>query len=172
MPILSNPAKALLQQDLVAFGMLVRVGRSGDIARIAKTSGHHFIMIDTPHSLFDVETIGHIVQTALAIDIAPLVRVSSWGDPNTSVLLDNCVSGIAFPDISAADQPRRAVARAKFPPVGRRSVGSGYPMFDFQPINAAETVPPIQEDTLVVCMVENEEGLPTWKRSAPSTAST
>ena len=76
MSTLSNPVKALLQQDQVALGMLVRVGRSGDVARIAKTSGHHFVMIDTQHSLFDVETVGHIAQTALAIGIAPLVRVS------------------------------------------------------------------------------------------------
>lgn len=159
MSTLSNPVKALLQQDQVALGMLVRVGRSGDVARIAKTSGHHFVMIDTQHSLFDVETVGHIAQTALAIGIAPLVRVSSCDDPNTSVLLDNCVSGIVFPDISTADEARRAVNRAKFPPVGRRSVGGGYPMFDFKAINPAEAVPRIQEDTLVVCMIENEEGL-------------
>lgn len=62
---------------------------------------------------------------ANGIGVAPLARVSSCDDPNTQVLLDNGVMGIVFPDISTADQARRAVARSKFPPVGRRSVVGG-----------------------------------------------
>ena len=50
----------------VSLGMIVRLARSGDIARIAKTTGHDFIFIDGQHALFSVETIGHIAQTALA----------------------------------------------------------------------------------------------------------
>jgi 2-keto-3-deoxy-L-rhamnonate aldolase RhmA len=50
------------------------------------------------------------------------VRVRSCDDPDTSVLLDNGVTGIVFPDISTAAEAKRAVNRAKFPPVGTRSV--------------------------------------------------
>ena len=65
----------------VSLGMIVRLARSGEIARIAKTTGHDFIFIDGQHALFSVETIGHIAQTALAIGVAPLVRVRSCDDP-------------------------------------------------------------------------------------------
>src|SRR5688572_29854499 len=126
-----NHLKELLQADKVALGMLVRLARSGDIARIAKTTGHEFLFVDIQHSIFSIETIGHIAQTALAIGITPLVRARSFDDPDTQVLLDNGVSGIVFPDVSTAAQARRAVERAKFPPIGKRSVGGGYPIFDF-----------------------------------------
>src|SRR6478609_6606152 len=73
----------------IALGMNVRLGRSGDIARIAKSTGHDFIFIDTQHALFDLETLGHIASAAFACGIAPLVRVRSVGDPDVSLLLDN-----------------------------------------------------------------------------------
>ena len=154
-----NTLKELFKADKVALGMNVRLARSGDIARIAKTTGHDFIFIDTQHSIFSVESVAHIANVALAIGIAPLVRVRSCDDPDTQVLLDNGVTGIVFPDVNNAAEAKRAVARAKYPPLGRRSVGGGYPIFDFRPMNTAELVPALQDNTLVVCMIETQEGL-------------
>lgn len=154
-----NPVKAMMRVGHVALGMNVRLARSGDIARIAKTSGHDFIFIDIQHSLFNLETIGHIAQAALGCGIAPLVRVRSCDDPDTSVLLDNGVTGIVFPDISTADEAKRAVSRARFPPVGRRSVVGGYAIFDYRAMSTADVVPALQENTLVVCMIENRAGV-------------
>src|SRR5712691_11492560 len=131
---LKNPALERMRAGDVALGMPVRLGRSGDIARIAKTSGHDFIFIDMQHSLFSVETVGHIAQAALGCGISPLARVLGVDDPMTPLLLDNGVTGIVFPDVGTADQARRAVDRAKFPPVGKRSVAGGYPQFDFRPV--------------------------------------
>ncbi len=154
-----NPVKELLKAGKVALGMNVRLARSGDIARIAKSSGHDFIFIDIQHSLFNVETIGHIAQAALGCGIAPLVRVRSCDDPDTSLLLDNGISGIVFPDISTAAEAQRAVDRAKFPPVGKRSVSGSYAVFDYRAVSTADAVPALNDNTLVVCMIETEEGL-------------
>src|ERR1041385_2420486 len=101
-----NPVKEMMKAGKVALGMNVRLARSGDIARIAKSCGHDFIFIDGQHSLYNVETIGHIAQVALGAGIAPLARVRSCDDADTSVLLDNGVTGIVFPDISTADQAK------------------------------------------------------------------
>lgn len=156
---ITNPIKELLKADKVALGMLVRLGRSGDIARIAKTTGHDFIFIDGQHALFSVETIGHIAQTALGCGITPLVRVRSCDDPDTSVLLDNGVAGIVFPDISTAAEARRAVDRARYAPIGKRSVSGSYAVFDFRAMPTAEALAALNDYTLVVCMIENAEGL-------------
>jgi len=154
-----NPVKELLKAGKVALGMNVRIVKSGDIARIAKTTGHDFIFIDLQHSLFNIESVGHIAQVALSIGIAPLVRVRSCDDPDTSTLLDNGVMGIVFPDVNTAEEAKRAVNRAKYPPIGKRSVGAGYPILDYRPTNTAEVVPALQANTLVVCMIETQEGL-------------
>ena len=154
-----NPVKELFKQDKIALGMNVRLARSGDIAAIAKTTGHDFIFIDGQHSLYNVETIGHIALAAIGVGIAPLARVSSCDDPQTQVLLDNGVMGIVFPDINTADQARRAVARAKYPPIGTRSVGGGYPILEFRAVPVPDAVAALQDNTLVVCMIQTPEGL-------------
>ena len=154
-----NPVKELLKAGGVALGMNVRLARSGDIARIAKTCGHDFIFIDGQHSLFSVETIGHIAQAALGCGIAPLVRVRSVDDPDTQVLLDNGVTGIVFPDVSTAAEARRAVSRARFPPLGKRSAAGAYAIFDYRAVPMGQVVPALDDNTLVVCMIETREGL-------------
>jgi staphyloferrin B biosynthesis citrate synthase len=156
---LTNPVKERMRAGDVSLGMAVRLGRSAEIARIAKATGHDFIFIDMQHSIFNIESIVHIAQTALAIGIAPLVRVRSIDDPDVSVLLDNGVTGIVYPDVANAAQARRAVEICKFPPVGRRSVTGGYPHFDFRAVPLKESVPQLNEVCLLVCMIETVEGL-------------
>jgi 2-keto-3-deoxy-L-rhamnonate aldolase RhmA len=154
-----NPVKELLKAGKVALGMNVRLARSGDIARIAKTCGHDFIFIDAQHSLYSVETIGHIAQAALGCGISPLVRVRSVDDPDTQVLLDNGVTGIVFPDVSTAAEARRAVIRARFPPVGKRSAAGAYTILDYRAVPMGQLVPALDDNALVVCMIETREGL-------------
>ncbi len=156
---ITNPVKERMTAGDVALGMIVRLARSGDIARIAKTTGHDFIFVDRQHSLFTLETVGHIAQAALGCGIAPLVRARSCDDPDVSVILDNGATGIIFPDVNTADDAQRAVNACKFAPIGKRSVGGGYPQFDFRPVPIGEGVKLLNAQTLVVCMIETLEGL-------------
>jgi 2-keto-3-deoxy-L-rhamnonate aldolase RhmA len=161
-----NPAKARMACGDVALGMIVRLARSGDIARIAKTTGHDFIFIDRQHSLFSLETVGHIAQAALGCGVAPLVRARSCDDPDVSVILDNGATGIIFPDVNSAADARRAINACKFPPIGKRSVGGGYPQLDLRPVPIGQAVKILNENTLVVCMIETREGLENAKAIA------
>lgn len=156
---LPNPVKECFKAGRPALGMLARLGRSGDVARLAKTTGHDFIFVDAQHALYNLETIGHIAQGALACGIAPLARVRSCDDQDTAVLLDNGIMGIVFPDVNTAAEAKRAVDRAKYPPTGRRSVAGGFSVFDFRAIPAADSVRALDDNTLVVCMIETPEGL-------------
>src|SRR3984957_5854402 len=134
LPELVNPVKARMQAGEVSLGMIVRLVRSGDVVRIAKSTGHDFIFIDAQHSLFGLETIGHMAQAALGCGTAVLVRARSCDDPDIALMLDNGVSGIVFPDIDTAAEARRAVEACKFAPIGKRSVAGGYPAFDYRPL--------------------------------------
>lgn len=156
---LTNPVKQRMAAGDVALGLNVRLSRSPDIARIAKATGHDFLFIDTQHSIFDLETIAHVAHTALAIGVAPVVRVRGIDDPDVSLLLDNGVTGIVYPDVESAAQAHRAVEVCKFAPLGRRSVAGGYPHFDYRGVPLSESVPALNATCLLVCMIETEAGL-------------
>jgi 2-keto-3-deoxy-L-rhamnonate aldolase RhmA len=154
-----NPVMDRMQAGQPALGMTVRMGRSGEIVRIAKATGHDFIFIDVQHSLFNLETVGHMAQVALSCGIAPMVRVRSVADPNVSLYLDNGVTGIIFPDVNTVADAQRGVDAAKFAPVGKRSVCGGYPHFDYRAVPLAQSLPALNAAAMVVCMIETVEGL-------------
>jgi 2-keto-3-deoxy-L-rhamnonate aldolase RhmA len=155
----ANPLKAKLAAGAAVLGLSVRMVRNGDIARIARASGHDFLFIDTQHAIFGLESIHAIAQTAIAIGVAPLVRVRGLSDPDVSLMLDNGVQGIIFPDIDTPEQARRAVALCRFPPLGRRAVSGGYMMFDFAGLPLSDTIAALEDTTLVGVMIETPEGL-------------
>ena len=64
----------------------------------------------------------------------PRARVRNVDDPDASLLLDNGVAGIIYPDISTPEEAQKAVDMRKFPPIGKRSVVGGYPHFDFRSV--------------------------------------
>jgi 2-keto-3-deoxy-L-rhamnonate aldolase RhmA len=158
-PDITNPVRRRLDAGELALGLIVRMARSGDIARIARTSGHDFLFIDVQHAIFSLETIGHIAQVALGRGVAPFVRVRSCRDPDISVMLDRGVTGIVVPDVNTADDARVAVRTCKFAPIGTRSVTTGYPIFNYQPVPMADAIPLLNAQTFVVCMIESLEGL-------------
>lgn len=154
-----HPVKKRLDAGDVALGMSVRLSRSPDIARVAKASGHDFIFIDSQHSIFNLESISHMAQTAIELGIAPLVRVKGIHDPDVSLLLDNGVTGIVYPDVNNAAEARHAVDICRFAPVGKRSLAGSYPYFDFRPVPLTQVVQELDAACLLVCMIETAEGL-------------
>ena len=156
---ITNPVLRRLQADELALGLIVRLARSGDIARIAHTSGHDFLFLDVQHALYSLETIGTIAQVALGVGVATLVRVRSVRDPDVSVMLDCGATGIVLPDVSTVEDARTGVRAAKFAPIGTRSVTSGYPIFNFRAVPPREAIPLMNANTVVVCMIETLEGL-------------
>jgi 2-keto-3-deoxy-L-rhamnonate aldolase RhmA len=161
MPVLplTNPVKQKLAAGGTALGLGVRMSRSAEIARIARATGHDFLFIDVQHSLFNLETIGHIAQTAVAIGVAPFARVRSVRDPDVQALLDNGVTGIVYPDVNTEADARAAVAAVRFGPLGRRSVTGGYPYFDFASVPPSEALPAVDAMTFLACMIETREGV-------------
>jgi staphyloferrin B biosynthesis citrate synthase len=158
-PDITNPVRRRLEANELALGLILRMARSGDVARIARTSGHDFLFIDVQHSIYSLETISHIAQAALGCGVAPFVRVRSCRDPNIPVMLDGGVTGIVVPDVNTAEDARFAVQACKFAPIGSRSVTTGYPIFNFQPVPMQDTIRLLNANTLVVCMIESLEGL-------------
>ncbi len=156
---LTNPVLEAMRSGQAAMGLSVRLVRSPDVVRIAKVTNHHFLFIDGQHAIFNIETIVNIASTALALGVAPLVRVRSPNDSDVPMLLDNGVTGIIFPDVNTPAEAKRCVELCKFPPIGRRSVGAVFPQLNGQSYPLAETIPAINGSTVCCVMVETKRGL-------------
>lgn len=143
-------------------GLIVRAVRSPRIVPIAVASGHDFLFVDTQHGVFDLETVESITAAAASSGLAVLVRVGGPADDDIGRLLDCGAAGIVVPDVETAEQAAEAVSRCRFPPVGRRSVVSGWPSFGGvlpAGLSPAEAMAAADEAVVLACMIESRAGL-------------
>ncbi len=160
MPSLTNKALTRLRAGEPALGIITRhAARSGDIAYVAKTCDHDFLFIDMQHGSISIETAVDLCLVALGVGVAPIVRISGPDNTEAARLLDSGAQGIIVPGVGTAEEARRAVMTCKFPPLGRRSVGAGYPQLGFATVPIGEATQTLNDNTLLVCMIETREGM-------------
>ena len=116
---LTNPVKERMAAGEAVLGLNVRMARSADLAHIAKGTGHDFIFIDTQHSLFNLETVGHVAQAAWDRHRADGIARSVY-DPDVRSPRQRR-TGIIFPDVT-----RRRKRASSTPPNLRRSASVRY----------------------------------------------
>jgi 2-keto-3-deoxy-L-rhamnonate aldolase RhmA len=157
--LLRNNVKEKLARDEVVASMTVRLVRGIEIARIAKTAGFDSLYVDVEHSSFSLDTTGQICIAALAIGIAPFVRVPSTRPEHVSRALDAGALGVIAPHIRSAAQAREVVAAAKFPPLGERSAAGALPHLHYRSFPAAEANAAMNAATMVIVQFETADAL-------------
>lgn len=154
-----NVAKEQLAQGGLSLGMGVRGVRGVEIARLMKTAGYDWLFIDLEHGATSTETAYQISVAALDAGIAPLVRVPHGELAMGTRLLDGGALGVVVPHVDSVEEARAIVSAFKFAPIGRRSIGGGYPQFGFAPAPAREVVSELNAATLVIAMMETPQAI-------------
>lgn len=156
---ISNPAFDRLRRDELAIGVGVRAVRGVEIASIMKTAGFDWLFIDLEHGATSIETAASICVAALAVDIAPLVRVPQ-GDLNLATRsLDAGALGIVMPHVDTVEQAQAMVDAFRFAPHGHRSIAGNYAQLQFAPKPASEVVKAFNAATLLVAMMETPRAI-------------
>jgi HpcH/HpaI aldolase/citrate lyase family len=169
--ILRNNVKEKLERDEVVASMTVRLIRTVEIARIARTAGFDTLYVDIEHSSFSLDACGQICMAALEAGIAPFVRVPANTPDYVSRVLDGGALGVIAPHIRSADEAKAVVSAAKFPPLGERSNAGGLPHLHFRSFPAAEACAALNDATMVVVQFAPRRSTAP-RRSWRSTAST
>ena len=157
--ILRNNVKTKLARDEVVASMTVRLIRSIEIARIARTAGFDSLYVDLELSSFSLETCGQICMAAVEAGIAPFVRVPANTPDYISRVLEGGALGIIAPHVRSADEARAVVRAAKFAPLGERSNAGGLPHLHFRSFPAPEAYAALNEATMVIVQFESAAAL-------------
>jgi 4-hydroxy-2-oxoheptanedioate aldolase len=157
--ILKNNVKEKLARDEVVASMTVRLTRSVEIARIAKTAGFDSLYVDLEHSSMSIDTCGQICVAAMEADIAPFVRVPANTPDYIARVLENGALGIIAPHVRSAAEAKAVVQAAKFAPLGERSNASGLPHLHFRSFPAAEAYAALNDATMVIVQFESAAAL-------------
>jgi 4-hydroxy-2-oxoheptanedioate aldolase len=96
---------------------------SAAVAEFYARQGFDMVTVDLQHGLQDYASALSILQALGACDVLPMVRIP-WLDPGLIMkLLDAGAMGVTCPMVNTAEDARRLVTYAHYPPEGERSLG-------------------------------------------------
>jgi 4-hydroxy-2-oxoheptanedioate aldolase len=157
--LVARAAVERLTQGIPVAALGVRSSRTADIARVARSSGHHAIWVDLEHSTMPIDTAALICAAALDLGLAPFARIPEREYGVIGRLLDGGVLGIIAPRVESAEEAQDIVAACRFPPFGHRSAVATLPHFDFQKLPAAQFNRALNEATVVKILLESPRGI-------------
>ncbi len=113
--------RARLRRGDTLIGPLVSLG-SAEVSELFALAGFDWVWLDLEHAPMSLGQVQRHIQ-AVAGRAGTVVRVP-WNDPvHIKQALDLGCDGVLVPQVRTAAEAARAVAAAKYPPAGVRSVG-------------------------------------------------
>lgn len=94
------------------------------VAEICAGSGVDWLLVDMEHSPNDLGSVLGQLQAVAAYPVTPVVRVPSDDVVLIKQVLDLGAQNLLVPMVSSVEQARAAVEAVRYPPRGRRGVGS------------------------------------------------
>ncbi|KRE23368.1 HpcH/HpaI aldolase/citrate lyase family protein [Agromyces sp. Soil535] len=137
----------------------VRISRSTDVVRIAKSTGHHGIMIDLEHSTMSIDTAATLCATADDLGLTAFARVPENDYGVIGRLLDGGAHGIVVPRVETAAQAELLAGACRFPPRGHRSQTAQLPQLGMVPTRSIELAPVVDRGTIVKVLLESPRGI-------------
>jgi 2-keto-3-deoxy-L-rhamnonate aldolase RhmA len=154
-----NPVKDTLAKGGVAVGTSVIEFGTVGLLRIVAVAGVDFVLLDTEHTGWTSETLRTLLAVSRATDVVPFVRVEGLDQRRIDTALDLGAMGIMVPSVETAEEARRIVEYARYPPSGRRGAAFGIAHDDFVPGDRPSSMSSANEEMLLIALVETPAGI-------------
>ncbi|KAI0097761.1 Pyruvate/Phosphoenolpyruvate kinase-like domain-containing protein [Nemania sp. FL0031] len=132
-----------------------------NVSRIlARTAGVDWVLVDCEHGNIDDAAMHEAVPAIASCGVSPIVRLPDMQGWMIKRALDSGAHGILIPLLRSAEEARKIVAAAKFPPQGQRGLGSPFAMERFNPIpTMTEYLQHANDSLLTIVQIETQEAL-------------
>jgi 2-keto-3-deoxy-L-rhamnonate aldolase RhmA len=137
----------------------IRSSRTADVVRIAKTTGHHAVLVDLEHSSMSLDVAAQLCASAGDLGLTPFVRVPEKDYGSIGRLLDGGASGIVAPRVESVAEAGLISRACRFPPRGQRSQLAMVPQLGMRPLPAPRLNPALDEATIVQVLLETPAGI-------------
>lgn len=85
-------------------------------------AGMDYVLIDTEHGPFDVETTARLIRAAKLAGTTPLVRVKDGERNSVLKMLDVGAMGLVIPNVQTVQEVKDVIEYGKYQPIGNRGV--------------------------------------------------
>jgi 4-hydroxy-2-oxoheptanedioate aldolase len=152
-----NRVKKTLREGRPSFGTWLS---AGDLfaSRILARLNFDWLTLDLEHSPIDWSQAAMIFGAVADAGGVPLARVPKGNHDYIKRVLDAGAWGIVVPMVDTVEQAKIAIAAAKYPPVGNRSLGGGMHSLNFD-CSSSEYFQQANDEILVVLQTESPRGV-------------
>ena len=153
----TNRAKEKLKKGEPTFGTWLSLG---DLyaTRVLARLGFDWMTLDMEHSAIDWSQATMIFGAIADAGCVPLARVPEGNHHYIKRVLDAGAWGIVVPMVDTVEQAEIAIAAAKYPPTGNRSIGGGMHSMNFG-ATAGDYYLKANDEIMVVLMTESPRGI-------------
>jgi 2-keto-3-deoxy-L-rhamnonate aldolase RhmA len=152
---LYNTVKQKLRDGKQVVGGTV-INPDPDIYCTMASSGFDFLWIEMQHSPLSYQDVARMIAHCKNPTAIPFIRVPDAVEGDIQKATDIGALGIIVPMVDTVEKAQNAVKFAKYPPIGRRSQGSGqYGALWGGGANYRRTA---NDNVMVVAMIENPAG--------------
>ena len=156
-PVKSNPVKAALAAGKPQVGTWLSLDNIFS-ARLMARVGFPWLTLDLEHSPIDWSDAGTIFGAIADAGCVPIARVPRGEHSLIKRVLDAGAMGIVVPMVDTVEQAKEAIAAAKYPPTGNRSVGGSMHALNFA-ATAGEYYARANDEILVILQTESPRGV-------------
>jgi 2-keto-3-deoxy-L-rhamnonate aldolase RhmA len=152
-----------------AVGTMVRLVRNPGIAWIARQAGLDFIMLDLEHGSGSMETLSDVASCGRGAGIEVFVRVPELSKGYVSRALDCGCTGVMVPMVGSGRQAELLAGWCKFPPAGKRGLGSIGTFTNFTAVKGSEAsafMSAANDQVLAIAQIETAEAIEEIERIA------
>jgi 2-dehydro-3-deoxyglucarate aldolase len=114
--------KKKLKDNALSIGSWLQFNNP-DVAEVMAKAGFEWLAVDMEHGPIDVTDLPNLFRAIENGGALPLVRLSENSPYLIKRVLDAGARGIIVPAIRTAEEAKRAVDSAQYPPRGRRGIG-------------------------------------------------
>ena len=152
-----NPVKAALKAGKPQVGTWLSLG-SVYAARLMARVGFPWLTVDIEHSPIDWSEAALMFGAIADAGCVPLARVPRGDHDLIKRVLDGGAFGIVVPMVNTVEEAKTAIAAAKYPPVGNRSIGGGLHAMNFD-ATAGDYFKYANDEILVILQTESPQGV-------------
>ncbi|REJ83297.1 MAG: 2-dehydro-3-deoxyglucarate aldolase [Planctomycetota bacterium] len=152
-----NPVKAALKDGKPQIGTWLSFGNLMATRLMARV-GFPWLTVDMEHSPIDWSEAGALFGAIADAGCVPLARVPCGDHDHIKRVLDAGAFGIVVPMVDTVEQARDAIAAAKYPPTGTRSLGGTLHALNFD-ATPGDYLKRANDEILVVLQTESPTGV-------------
>jgi len=149
-----NTVKQKLAEGKKVIGGTVLIANPDSYCAMAN-AGFDFLWIEMQHSPMTYQDVANMVMACKGAPAMPFVRVPDATEGDIQKATDLGAVGIIIPMVESLDKVRNAVKFAKYPPVGKRSQGSGH----YGALWGADYRRTANDNVMIVAMIESPAGV-------------